>query len=60
MDKPRLVKCLAVRLIGSDHLPEISITADDHRVYSLTARQLRLLVKCGMEVLSRLDDRRAL
>lgn len=38
---------------------ELSITGEgDHRVYLLTLRQLRLLVRVGSEVLSRLEDAR--
>ena len=49
-----LVKCLAVRS-EDPHFAQLSITGEDHRVYRLTTSQLRLLVKVGMEVLSRLE-----
>jgi hypothetical protein len=49
-----LVKFLTVRS-AEPHFAQLSITGEDHRVYRLTTGQLRLMVRVGMEVLSRLE-----
>jgi hypothetical protein len=58
MPREIATKCLAVRS-REPPFAELSISGDDgERVYLLTVRQLRLLVKLGVEVLSRLEGHR--